>query len=158
MIFDKKNHPLKTFSFLSLFFGASGSLLLADQFFKYKIRHNCGFYICNQGISFSLSLNSTIFWIFFVVFLIFFITYILFFIKKNTQSLLFFFSIGLFWGGVFSNILDRLFFGCILDYISLNLKIVPVFNIADIGIFLGAILFLMTLFLKKDPDLGISCG
>lgn len=45
------------------------------------------------------------------------------------------FAIGIIFGGAISNIIDRIFRGAVLDYI--NLKIWPVFNLADIFITIG---------------------
>lgn len=43
--------------------------------------------------------------------------------------------------GAFSNIIDRLTFGCVTDFI--DLKFWPVFNLADIFIVLGAVFLLV---------------
>jgi signal peptidase II len=54
-------------------------------------------------------------------------------------------------GGALSNLADRLRFGYVVDYI--DLKYLPVFNIADIAIVLGAI-FLVYSLLKKEKKYG----
>ena len=47
-------------------------------------------------------------------------------------------------GGIVSNLIDRVFRGCVIDYIEVLFKgvNVPIFNIADICIVIGSILFI----------------
>ena len=44
-------------------------------------------------------------------------------------------------GGAIGNLIDRFRFNYVVDFITLNFRGCPVFNIADIFIFLGAIIF-----------------
>jgi len=118
-------------------------LILIDQLLKYSIRHSGGFYICNPGIAFGIQLPAYFFWIFWIA-IIAALFYFLF--KKcflfNTHFLLLILS------GAFSNIIDRAYFGCVIDFI--DLKIWPVFNLADSFVTLGAIaIILSTLKSKK---------
>ncbi|QQS21038.1 MAG: signal peptidase II [Candidatus Moraniibacteriota bacterium] len=53
-------------------------------------------------------------------------------------------AIALLGGGAASNFLDRLRWGCVPDFFPLFFF--PAFNIADVGISLGAVLLLFTLF------------
>jgi len=50
-------------------------------------------------------------------------------------------------GGGLSNMFDRLIFGCVRDFISLYYRL-PSFNVADIFISFGVILFLISFFIK----------
>lgn len=50
-------------------------------------------------------------------------------------------------GGAASNLVDRLRFGFVMDYI--DLKVFPVFNLADVAIVLGAV-FLIKEFLSQN--------
>ena len=47
-------------------------------------------------------------------------------------------------GGIVSNLIDRIFRGCVVDYIEVLFKgyNIPIFNIADICIVVGSILFI----------------
>ena len=58
----------------------------------------------------------------------------------------------LFLGGAFSNIIDRVFIGCVLDYIPIFKEIFPVFNIADIGISLGAFFIFSEIITKNHLE------
>lgn len=126
-----------------LLFFISG-LIIIDQFFKLKIRTGGGFFVCNKGISFGIFLPNIIFWLIWLL-LLFFLIYILF-LKRN-RILREFFPYFLILTGALSNIIDRLFFGCVFDYIYFINIPFPVFNLADIYIFIGILFFI--LFLKQ---------
>ena len=138
----KTSHFLKEGGFWGLF------VILIDQVLKYKIRQNGGFYLCNSGISFGIQLPVPIFWLILGLFL-FFLAVCFIFLHKQAFSLNFLFlGLGLIMGGAVSNILDRFFFGCVLDYIFVFKKFFPVFNVADISIFCG-LLFIFFSLTKK---------
>lgn len=65
-------------------------------------------------------------------------------IKLNILSLL---SLSLIILGALSNLLDRLIFGYVIDYI--NIFIWPVFNLADSLIVIGVILYFINIFFNK---------
>jgi len=127
-------------SFRLLFF--SISLILLDQIFKFSFS---GISICNKNIAWNISVSPGIFyflWIGIFIFLIFL------FSKSNNYferiALTFIIS------GAVSNVIDRIRFRCVLDYI--DLKFWPVFNLADIYITIG-ISFLIVIYIKyKIPD------
>lgn len=120
------------------------------QFVQYKILHSGGFYICNKGISFGfIPQNGSV--VALIVFALLFLCLFLIaaFFKKNLLFLLPGFVFLLI--GAFSNVLDRFFQGCIIDYLFLPFLPKLLFNVADIFIFIGTILFLSALFSKKRP-------
>jgi signal peptidase II len=118
-------------------------LVFLDQMSKYLIRYSGGFYICNKGIAFGIKLPDIIFWIFWlvIIFFIFFILYKKHFAHYSPHIILIL-------SGSVSNILDRLYFGCIIDFI--DFKIWPVFNLADSFIVLSVILILLNQLKKHD--------
>lgn len=66
------------------------------------------------------------------------------------QRLLFQVACGLITGGAFGNVLDRLQYGKVIDFI--DVRFWPVFNLADSCIFVGALLFaLALLFGSRKP-------
>ena len=104
--------------------------------------------LCNTGISFGLKLPPVM--LFFGIAGAFFL--LLFFLIKAEsyfspwkKSL--FLGGGLFLGGALSNIFDRLTLGCVPDFFRV-VFFFPAFNIADIGISCGAILFLISIVRK----------
>lgn len=111
-------------------------LILADQLSKSLIRHLGGFYICNSGVAFGIKIPDILFWPFWLI-IIFILTVFLY--KKcfmpNTLCLILILS------GAVSNIIDRLYLGCITDFI--DFKIWPLFNIADVFICAGVILLII---------------
>jgi len=117
-------------------------LIFIDQLSKYLVRYFDGFYICNSGISFGIQLPEFLFWIFWIG-IIFFLIYLI----TKKQLLTVHCSLFLVLAGAISNIIDRLYFGCIIDFI--DLKIWPVFNLADIFITTGAILIAIKLLQKE---------
>lgn len=69
--------------------------------------------------------------------------FILFFLVKNYQTnhWLANFSLLLIAGGAISNFIDRIVFNFVIDY--MHISVLPVFNLADIMIMLGVIIFLI---------------
>lgn len=141
---------LKSFSEITTLL--PGIVVIAiDQYFKYKIRQNGGFYICNEGISFGISF----FHINFVLILsLFLIIGAVFYIKKYTNDkplfYIFLACFSIFLGGALSNILDRVFWGCVIDYLNPFGKIFPFFNVADIAISTSCILIFYLLYKKES--------
>ncbi|MCF7873527.1 MAG: signal peptidase II [Candidatus Omnitrophica bacterium] len=73
----------------------------------------------------------------------------LFVIKKEQQKrVIFLIATGLVLGGAFSNLIDRLMLGAVVDYI--DLKFWPVFNLSDSCITIGAILLIIDSFRKRS--------
>lgn len=126
----KKKYKLFLILILAIFF---------DQLVKYLIRSSSGFYICNQGISFGFYIPRIIFYPMVLAIIVFLGAY---FLDKITLSKYYISKIGLAFilGGALGNLIDRFNFGCIIDFI--DLKFFPVFNLADIFIFVGAIIVL----------------
>ena len=132
----------------NLFFVTIGLLLvLIDQIAKYKIRTSGGFYICNRNLAFSIpALN------FFLILLSIAAIFLAFNLKSisnfkfqiSDYGTLVSFSSLLILSGAVSNILDRIIFGCVIDFI--DLRIWPVFNLADIYITIGAIIIITNIF------------
>jgi signal peptidase II len=120
--------------FLFLLFGSL--ILVSDQLSKILVRLNGGFYICNPHIAFGLKIPEVLFWIFWcgIIFWIFYLLY-----KERTTYTTF--CLILIFSGAISNLIDRLWLGCIIDFI--NLGFWPVFNLADFFITLGAIMVII---------------
>ena len=124
-----------------------------------------GYYICsilnilkvkNYGISFGLFHENPDVAIYFIVILdLLIIAYLLSCFKKTNQYLnpvLFASSVSLILGGAFGNLIDRLYYGFVRDFIDLHINVYhwPCFNIADSCICVGAgILVVCELFFRK---------
>lgn len=86
---------------------------------------------CNKNIAWSIPVAPGFFYLFFPI--IFFVM-IYFFIRNKFNKLALTFILS----GAISNIIDRFWQGCVIDFI--DLKIWPVFNFADIYITIGIII------------------
>ncbi|MEE9315688.1 MAG: signal peptidase II [bacterium] len=135
-------------------------LLSVDQFSKYIIRQKMSLaesipiiksvfhitYVENRGIAFGLFPQGSS--LFIVISLIIILGIIFFERKKVIKSLKEKFCLGLILGGALGNLIDRLRFGFVIDF--LDFRIWPVFNLADSGVCIGGILMVFFL-LRKRP-------
>lgn len=98
----------------------------------------------NQGIAFGLfSDHSGIILFITLIICILLIIYAMF---LKGASFLFKIGIGMFIGGAISNLVDRILYGSVIDFISIGIGDLrwPTFNISDCGIVIGAILMILT--------------
>lgn len=74
--------------------------------------------------------------------------------KKCTRNNL---AFGLVLGGLFGNLIDRIIFGYVRDFIDINIfnYNYPVFNISDIGVVVGIILLIIAI-IKGEDNIGNS--
>ena len=152
------------------------SMILLDQLVKYSVRQWGGFYICNEGIAFGLTIHPYLFWIFWITIIlimsILLISKLKFQISNQAQiskskkfdiwildfiwNLIFGFwtskkyilSIILILSGAISNIIDRLYFGCVIDFIHIPFW-PAIFNLADVFITIGTVILLVKIFRIK---------
>ena len=100
-------------------------------------------YVQNKGAAFSLFSGNRIFLIMVGVFaLIIFIYYIS---KLDKIKEIDVFTYSLFLGGLLGNLLDRIIYGYVIDYIGVNISQYrfPIFNFADICIVVSIILIII---------------
>lgn len=127
-------------------------IIIIDQFIKYLIKINkpdIGFglidiiFIKNHGSAFGLfQYKINIILIITFIFITIFIYNIENILKEKD-----YFAYFLILGGAISNLIDRIIYGYVIDYISiLNF---PVFNIADSAITIGAIIIIYQNIFKK---------
>lgn len=92
-------------------------------------------YVKNDGAAFSILENKAIFLALLGVAALAFIIYYV--TRYNKNGIGYFFLVG----GIIGNLVDRIFFGYVIDFIGFNIfsYSFPIFNIADIFIVLGAI-------------------
>ncbi|MBU2028704.1 signal peptidase II [Patescibacteria group bacterium] len=117
------------------FFFSGGLVLISDQLSKILIRLHGGFYICNPYIAFGLKIPEFLFWIFWCG-----IIFSLFYFLHKKCALFDTFCLTLILSGALSNLIDRLWIGCIIDFIQLGFG--PIFNPADFFISLGVIMLI----------------
>lgn len=100
----------------------------------------------NYGAAFSIMQGSNI--IFIIVTLVSLIGIYIYIKSQNSISKLEIIAYTLLIGGIIGNFIDRIFRGYVVDYLSFNLKFfkTPVFNLADIGIVLSVIYFMVYIY------------
>ena len=105
-------------------------------------------YTKNYGAAWSILNNQR--WLLVIVSLVFLICLFKysFKFKDNLRNKI---AFGLVYGGLIGNLLDRIIFGYVRDFISLQFGsyYYPIFNIADIAIVIGIILILIAI-IKED--------
>ncbi len=120
-------------------------LIIIDQLSKHFVTVT----VCNPYISWGIPLHGWILWLLIIISLI-----LLFYIAKIYS---FRFSLLLIIAGGIGNLIDRLHNGCVIDFISINLPFnlpfigntFPTFNLADVFITIGIIIFLYQEFFPK---------
>mgnify|MGYP001104891373 CR=1 FL=1 len=134
-------------------------LLFLDQFSKYLIRQRMSLaesipviksifhitYVENTGIAFGLFPQGNS--LFVIISLIIILVIVFFEGRRAIKSPLEKFSLGLILGGALGNLIDRLRFGFVIDF--LDFRIWPVFNLADSGVCIGGILMVFFLLKKR---------
>lgn len=102
--------------------------------------------VLNKGAAFGLLKDQRIFFIILSVSAIFFI--IAYIWKNNSRSIFLLSSLGLLLGGATGNLIDRIRFGYVIDF--LDFRVWPVFNVADSAITIGAAMFAAAILLRKS--------
>ncbi len=115
----------------------SGSISLINNWLSFELH-------TNKGVAFSLGNDQNLFWFICIVALI-----IAYFIFHLIQEKKFFEASALFAVllGALSNISDRIIYGSVIDYFSF--ASINVFNLADVSIVIGALIFIIESRRKK---------
>ncbi|MGN1129990.1 MAG: signal peptidase II [Ruminococcus sp.] len=104
-------------------------------------------YVENRGAAFGMLADARWIFITFTVLITVFLIYILF--KKKINSKLFLASVTLIIGGGIGNLIDRIFLGYVVDYLSISF-FPPVCNFADYCITIGAVLLVIYIVFVSD--------
>ena len=105
-------------------------------------------YIQNPGAAFGLFENLTLFFIAIAAFLLAFLAFA--YKELAAQGIWVRYGMSLLAGGAVGNLLDRVRLGAVIDY--LDFRIWPIFNLADIGICLGATLIVWGLLREEGRE------
>ena len=123
----------------------NGSIVLIPNFFSWQ-------WVENTGAAWSIFENQRIFLILISLLCLIFLSII-----KNTvkESRWKFLAVSFLYAGILGNLVDRIVFGYVKDYLSFTIfgYHFPVFNLADVFIVLGAILFIIAV-LKEESSHG----
>ncbi len=137
---------------------AAGIALVVDQVTKYTVIHAMELarirsidvfppflnfrYGENRGINFGLFDQDAGQTWFLICLAVFVCATLLWWLRRNPQSTLTYISGGLLVGGALGNVVDRVYYGYVLDFLNMSCCGIDnpfVFNVADIFIFAGAI-------------------
>ena len=115
-------------------------------------------YVENKGMAFGMLANQR--WIFIALTSSVILALVIAVFKLKNQSRLFYISAALLIGGGIGNLIDRILYGYVVDYIALSF-FPPVCNFADYCVTAGVIIFLVYLFfftdfLKSDKEKRID--
>lgn len=105
-------------------------------------------YVRNFGAAFGVLQHQSLFFICIAVLTIGLIFY--YFEEIKNSGNLTFAVAALMLGGAIGNLIDRVRFGYVIDFI--DLKVWPVFNVADIALTTGMILIFIQIFFLKSAD------
>lgn len=126
--------------FISVYLQPVGTIEVIDNLFKLT-------YVENRGVAFGMF--SDMRWIFVALTSVMLIVIILFMFKKHPEGKLFYISSGLIIGGGIGNLIDRIFYGYVIDYLSLSF-FPPVCNFADYCITAGTIVLIVYILFFSD--------
>ena len=107
-------------------------------------------YVENRGAAFGILQNQKIFFVIMTVAVIgIIIAYIL---RKKPKNKLLLISLGCICGGGIGNLIDRIRFSYVVDFIDLRIINYPVFNIADCFVVVGAVLLSIYILFLSDKE------
>lgn len=104
-------------------------------------------YVKNTGAAFGLFDGKTIFLI--VVAAVVFAVLIWYVVRHRPTNKWLMWSLTLITAGGVGNIIDRIYFGYVRDFIDLAFTRFPVFNIADCGVTIGAIMLAVYILIEE---------
>ena len=112
--------------------------------------------VFNTGISYGLFSGGGDFQKWILISLSILIIIFLLSLIRNESTVLSKLSISFIIGGALGNVLDRFTYGAVVDFISLHAKGFSwyIFNIADMFIVLGVILFILSQFILSKKNVG----
>ena len=127
---------------ISLFIKLNEQIIVIPGFFNLH-------FLENYGASWNILNNHGILLIIFSIIALLIIYRYMFNFKKNNRNIL---AFGLLLGGIFGNLIDRIFLGYVRDFLSFRIfnYNYPVFNLADTCIVIGVILLIIAVFKGED--------
>jgi|LSQX01.3.fsa_nt_gb signal peptidase II len=112
-------------------------------------------YVENRGAAFGMFQNKKI--LFVVITSLILIAIVYYILKYKPKSKLLLISLSIIIGGALGNLIDRVRFGYVVDFLDFNLINWPVFNVADSLVVIGTILlsyYLIFMYEEKKEKEG----
>lgn len=126
--------------FVSVYLQPVGTVNVIDNLFSLT-------YVENRGVAFGMF--SDMRWIFVAVTSALLIAIIIVMFKKRPTGKFFYICAGLIIGGGIGNLIDRIFYGYVIDYLSVSF-FPPICNFADYCITAGTIMLIIYLLFFSD--------
>lgn len=126
--------------FVSLYLQPIGSVSVIDNLFSLT-------YVENNGVAFGMF--SDMRWLFVVLTGVIIAIIVAYMFKKRPKEKIFYISTALIIGGGIGNLIDRIFYGYVIDYLSLSF-FPPVCNFADYCITVGIVILMIYLLFFSD--------
>lgn len=126
--------------FVSAYLQPVGSVSVIDNLFSLK-------YVENKGVAFGMF--SDMRWVFVALTSVLLAIIIFYMFKKRPKGKFFYICAALIIGGGIGNLIDRIFYGYVIDYLSLSF-FPPVCNFADYCITAGTIMLVIYLLFFSD--------
>ena len=142
-----------------LIFSTAVIAVILDQFTKFLVRRNFQLndsfavinkflyltYVTNTGTAFGLFKGVNAVFVFISFAVLIFIFYFMMQIQENDRLMQL--SLGLLLAGTLGNLIDRLAYGHVIDFI--DFRFWPVFNVADSAVSVSIIILIILLWKKK---------
>lgn len=128
--------------FVSTNLKEAGSVSVVDNLLSFT-------YVENNGVAFGSFAGNR--WIFVVLTTALIAAILIYMFRKKPQDKLFYISVALIIGGGIGNLIDRVLFGYVVDYISLSF-FPPVCNFADYCITVGTVLLMVYVLFFTNTD------
>lgn len=114
-------------------------------------------YVMNRGAAFGFlaNMSETFRYIFFTGITVAVIGLIIYYIvKSESQSTLIILSLTLIFGGAVGNLIDRIRFGAVVDFLDVYIRAAhwPAFNVADSAITVGAALMIWGMIVQRKNE------
>lgn len=105
-------------------------------------------YLQNNGAAFSILQDKTLL---LIIIAVLYIAIMVYYIKKENFGNFSSIAIGFILGGILGNLIDRIIYSEVIDYLSLSIfgYNFPVFNIADVSITVGAFFLIIHYILEE---------
>ncbi len=109
-------------------------------------------YLRNTGAAFSILRSQT--WLLTALSGAATVVLLVLLLRRTLPTRLGMLSLALLLAGAAGNFIDRLAFGFVTDMFQTTFMDFPVFNVADIGVVIGAVLLVLTVLLARDREEG----
>ncbi|MGN0278340.1 MAG: signal peptidase II [Lachnospiraceae bacterium] len=145
------------------------ALILLDQYTKHlaviHLKDKAAFniingvlelnYLENKGAAFGMLQNQKVFFIFVAIVILSVIAYVLFKTPDKSKYIILHILLSLIAAGAIGNMIDRIRYDYVVDFIYFVLINFPIFNVADIYVSVSTvILIILLLFFYKEKDLN----